>query len=394
MTSSYDGTGGRGGTAAGGSNVSRGGAGGTAGSIVANGGRAGTGSSGAAGNATGAMAGIGGTTASGGISGAGGTAGTAGTGASGATGLGGMSGAGGTTGTGGAAARGGTSGGSGGGTTASGGISGAGGTAGTAGTGASGATGLGGMSGAGGTTGTGGAAARGGTSGGSGGGAATGGAMGTNSCPQGGAVDCSSGGALKLTPAGQVTSFSAVDWNSVSGLWCDAQGLGGSIFAYPAATDGPTTSARAVVDTTAQNLRFDLAVLQGSSAGGGLLFDSCVNASTFNAVQFTAAITSGSLPGCDWQVLLLTQDQRPVTATDPTGGTCTSNCYRLPAFAPATIPTATATTFVAPFSGFSNPSGSAIAAPTQIVGLQWQVNSAPGACTVELRIDNIKFVSQ
>lgn len=339
MTSSYDGTGGRGGTAAGGSNVSRGGAGGTAGSIVANGGRAGTGSSGAAGNATGAMAGIGGTTASGGISGAGGTAGTAGTGASGATGLGGMSGAGG-------------------------------------------------------TTGTGGAAARGGTSGGSGGGAATGGAMGTNSCPQGGAVDCSSGGALKLTPAGQVASFSAVDWNSVSGLWCDAQGLGGSIFAYPAATDGPTTSARAVVDTTAQNLRFDLAVLQGSSAGGGLLFDSCVNASTFNAVQFTAAITSGSLPGCDWQVLLLTQDQRPVTATDPTGGTCTSNCYRLPAFAPATIPTATATTFVAPFSGFSNPSGSAIAAPTQIVGLQWQVNSAPGACTVELRIDNIKFVSQ
>jgi hypothetical protein len=43
---------------------------------------------------------------------------------------------------------------------------------------------------------------------------------------------------------------------------------------------------------------------------------------------------------------------------------------------------------------FSNPSGSTIATPKQVVGLQWQVSSGSagaGTCTVELRIDNIKL---
>ena len=30
--------------------------------------------------------------------------------------------------------------------------------------------------------------------------------------------------------------------------------------------------------------------------------------------------------------------------------------------------------------------------PEQIVGLQWQVNSSSGACTVELRLDDIAFI--
>jgi len=46
---------------------------------------------------------------------------------------------------------------------------------------------------------------------------------------------------------------------------------------------------------------------------------------------------------------------------------------------------------------FDNPSASTVATPSQIVGLQWQVNSGnsgSGTCTVELRIDNIRFVTQ
>ena len=36
-------------------------------------------------------------------------------------------------------------------------------------------------------------------------------------------------------------------------------------------------------------------------------------------------------------------------------------------------------------------SASDMPAPAQIVGLQWQVNSTSGPCTVELRIDDVAF---
>jgi len=121
-----------------------------------------------------------------------------------------------------------------------------------------------------------------------------------------------------------------------------------------------------------------------------------VNASAFTSVQFTATLTMGSLSGCAWQVQLQTQDQRPSTSTNPSGGTCASNCNRFPAYAIAAAPpmSPTTMTFMAPFSGFNNPAGSTIAPPTQVVGLQWQVNSSggTGTCTVELRIDDIKFM--
>ena len=79
------------------------------------------------------------------------------------------------------------------------------------------------------------------------------------------------------------------------------------------------------------------------------------------------------------------------------GGTCnatTTTCERYPA-ATLAAPTATATTFTVRFTAFNNPSMSTVATASQIVGLQWQANSSnSGACTVELRIDNIKFVTQ
>jgi hypothetical protein len=196
---------------------------------------------------------------------------------------------------------------------------------------------------------------------------------------------------LKLAD-GQVADFSAAQWNSTAAKWCDADGLDGGVSSYA----GTPSTAAAVVDATAQNLKLNLMVVSGGYAGGRVNFDSCVDARAFNSVQFTASVTAGSLTGCNWLVQLQTQDQRPSTLTNPTGGTCnstTTTCERYPA-ATLAAATATATTFTVRFTAFNNPATSAIATPSQIVGLQWQVESGGGACTVELRIDNIKFVTQ
>ena len=206
-------------------------------------------------------------------------------------------------------------------------------------------------------------------------------------------LDCSSAGALKL-PDGQVADFSTAEWNASTSTWCNPDGLSGTLFSYSGATPSAATVA---VDTTAQNLKLNLTVGAMGYAGGGLTFDSCVNASSFTSIQFTAAITAGSLTGCTWQVQLQTQDQRDSTGTNPSGGTCdatTTTCYRYPAVTGLTAPTATAGTYRETFTAFNNPSSSTISTPTQVTGVQWQVNSGSsgaGTCTVELRIDSIIF---
>jgi hypothetical protein len=211
-------------------------------------------------------------------------------------------------------------------------------------------------------------------------------------CPLGGVLDCTTAGALMLTPDGLVTDFSAADWNTTTAKFCDAHGLDGTTFSYA----GTSSTSTAAVDTTAHNLKLNFMVVATGYAGGGLLFDSCVNATTFNAVQFTAAVTAGSLTGCALQVQVQTQDQRASSATNPSGGTCAANCYQFPAYVITPSPPATPMTITALFSGFNNPASSTIPTRTQIVGLQWQANSASGTgtCTVELRIDDIKFITQ
>jgi len=215
---------------------------------------------------------------------------------------------------------------------------------------------------------------------------------GANSCPLGGRLDCTSAGSLKLTPDGQVVDFSAPEWSATTMKWCDADGLDGGLSSYA----GTGSTAAAVVDTTAQNLKLNFMVSAGQYAGGRINFDSCVDARGFNSIQFTASITAGSLTGCTLQVQLQTQDQRPSTATNPMGGTCTAaTCERYPAAA-LTAPTATAAAQTVRFTAFDNPANSAIATASQITGVQWQVNSSNGSgtCTVELRIDNVRFVTQ
>ena len=192
---------------------------------------------------------------------------------------------------------------------------------------------------------------------------------------------------------GQVADFSAAEWNNLAAKWCDADGLDGGLSSYA----GTPSTAAAAVDATAQDLKLNLMVVAGGYAGGRVNFDSCVDARAFNSVQFTASVTAGSLTGCNWQVQLQTQDQRPSTLTNPTGGTCnstTTTCERYPA-ATLAAATATATTFTVRFSSFNNPANlrDRDAEPNRRAAVAGRLGNG-GACTVELRIDSIKFVTQ
>jgi len=261
--------------------------------------------------------------------------------------------------------------------------------------------------GSGGTTGVGGftSAGSGGTTGGGSGGMTGGGTGGVvvNQCPNGGTLDCTN---PVMLSDGLVTDFSAMQWSTALGKYCDASGLRGSPFGFVGSTltdGGATPGGMASVDTTARNLKLNLVVAPGSYAGAGISFESCVDASSFNTFQFTASITAGSLDGCVWQVQLQTQEQRPVTQTSPPGGTCNpdaGSCYAFPAAPNLTIPTATPMTITLPFTAFTtNPSMAPMA--KQLVGIQWQANSAAppdggtqAGCNVEIRIDDIKFITQ
>jgi hypothetical protein len=257
--------------------------------------------------------------------------------------------------------------------------------------------GLGGTNGFGGSTGLGGNGTAGMTGGGTGG-------VVVNQCPLGGVLDCT---APLMLGDGVVTDFSAMQWSNSLGKYCDSSGLRGSPFGFVGVSTGDAGqvyAGTASVDTTAHNLKINLSVAPSSYAGAGISFESCVDASAYNALQFSAAITSGSLDGCVWQVQLQTQDQRPTTQTSPTGGTCDSTattCYRFPAATMLANPGATPMTMTIPFANFTQNAETTMA--KQVVGIQFQANSAPpvdpdgGAqlsCTVEIRIDDIKFVTQ
>jgi hypothetical protein len=263
-------------------------------------------------------------------------------------------------------------------------------------------TSLGGSTGSGGRT-TGGL---GGTTGGGTGGMTGGGTGGVvvNQCPMGGNLDCT----MPLTLGdGVVTDFSAMQWSGTLGKYCNSSGLRGSPFGFTGVATGDAGqvyAGMASVDTAARNLKLSFAVAPGSYAGGGISFESCVDASSYNALQFTASTMSGSLDGCVWQVQLQTQDQRPTTQTSPTGGTCdqtAGSCYRFPAAINLAAPGATPMTVTVPFANFTQNAEATMA--KQVVGIQFQANSAPPVdpdggsqlpCTVEIRIDDIKFVTQ
>jgi hypothetical protein len=203
------------------------------------------------------------------------------------------------------------------------------------------------------------------------------------------ALDCTM--PFMLQADGHVTDFSNREWNSASGKWCNAGGVHGSIFSFKG--NGAADS-NAISVNADGSLRLALSVSAGSYGGGGIALESgCLDASAFTGVQFSVAVSSGSLTGCTYQLQLQTFEQRPTTQS-PAGG-CdqnTTSCYSFPAAANLAAPSIDATmpTLVQiPFSAFK---AGTMPTPPQIVGLQWQVNSSSGACTVELRIDDIDFI--
>jgi hypothetical protein len=205
------------------------------------------------------------------------------------------------------------------------------------------------------------------------------------------ALDCAA--PAHFGPDGHVTDFSCREWSSSSGKWCSAtNGYHGSTFSFKGTAAGDANAIS--VNTGDGSLRLALTVSQGSYGGGGLAFEGgCVDASAFTGVEFSVAVTAGSIAGCTYQLQLQTFEQRPMTQNPPGGCDLnTTSCYGFPAEAglptPSTDPTMP-TLVTIPFSSFS---ASVAPAPAQLVGLQWQVNSSSGACTVELRLDDIRFI--
>jgi len=202
-------------------------------------------------------------------------------------------------------------------------------------------------------------------------------------------LDCSH--PLTLMPDGHVTNFGPLEYSSAAGKWCDASGFHGSTFSFKG--NGANDSNAVSVDVADGSMKLALSVTSGSYGGGGIAFESCLDASAFTGVQFSIAVSSGSLTGCTYQLQLQTFEQRPTTQSPPGGCDInTTSCYGFPAARnlpdPSTNPSMP-TLVTAPFSSFTS---SVMPAPAQLVGLQWQVNSSGGACTVELRIDDIDFI--
>ena len=264
-----------------------------------------------------------------------------------------------------------------------------------------------GRAGTAGTTGTAGTQGNAGTTGGGGvtGTAGVTGSGGRFACAADQSLNCSA--AVTLS-GGHVTTFSPEEWSPTDGKYCNASGLRGSIFSYsgggPAtADDGGVVSSNAQgVDAPAGNFRLTLTAGPGGYAGGGISFDHCVSASSFNALRFSAWIASGDITGCNFKSQLQTFEQRPTNQSPP--GSCdpdAGSCYNFPTAA-VTLGS-TPTTFTIKFSDFATSATHANPIPGELVGLQWQLESAPpldpdgGAqlpCSVEIRIDDIDFVTQ
>jgi hypothetical protein len=253
----------------------------------------------------------------------------------------------------------------------------------------------------GGRTGTAGTMASGGTSGGgttgSGGSGGTGGAVVMNMCTPKPDLTCGAS-AIHLTD-GKVTDFGPADWSQSNGKWCDASGLRGSYFPYSGGPDGMSTSVAAV---DAESLKLTMTAGSAGYAGGGISFDGCVDVSTYNALTFKAWISGGDITGCNFKSQMQTFEQRPTTQNPPGG--CdpdAGSCYGFPASMNLAL-TTSSQTFTIPFSMFTAGAAHVNPIPGQIVGLQWQLESGMPVgeggtqplCTVEIRVDDIAFVTQ
>jgi len=222
-------------------------------------------------------------------------------------------------------------------------------------------------------------------------------------CPSDQTLDCT--GAPLTLPAsnGTVTSFTPQEWSPMDGKYCNASGLRGSVFSYsgPTVDGGDISSNDHGVDANVGNFRLTLMAGPGGYAGGGISFDHCVNAAAFNALQFSAWIASGDIGTCVFKSQMQTFEQRPTSQLPPGGcDSSTASCFNFPT-APVTL-TTTSQTFTIKFSDFTSSVAPTGTVPAELVGLQWQLESGPAdpdggaqtGCSVEIRIDDVKFVTQ
>jgi len=248
--------------------------------------------------------------------------------------------------------------------------------------------------GTGGTTGNGGSSSTGGSTG-------TGGATGAGGMTALGTLNCNPG--LNPTSATITTFTSGTDWSIASGKWGVLGGLMGSIYSYSGPSSG---SWHAGVDTT--NSLLDIGVLAGTStgpgnvaagdyAGGGMMFNECVDTSNYTGISFTLG---GSNATCDVYFQFKTFDEQASSQ----GGGCDAGCYSFPQEKIVTgsqnISDVTNPIIVhfSDVTGGGKPDGAPIS--MQLVGLQWQLQSSTpvadagqtGCTGAELTIGNVMFV--
>lgn len=189
-------------------------------------------------------------------------------------------------------------------------------------------------------------------------------------------------------PSALITDFSdAVAGNPI--LFGTAPAITGGTFSY--AAPGLTAPVLSLAPGTNGTPALQVAASPGvpTDAGNGffglgLFFDSCVDASAYNAVRFTI---SGTLGGCTIR-FAVTSSENVSPADDPRGACTEASCF------PPSTPIAVAGTTVVPFFDFTFPGSPNIVDPTSLIGIQWQMDTPPGvACNANFSIDDITFVN-
>jgi len=188
-----------------------------------------------------------------------------------------------------------------------------------------------------------------------------------------------------------ITDFSAASFNGNKGRFANDPNLTFYTYSYhdPNAANGSNADK---VDGGVFTFSGEVDSSAGSSyAGGGMHFDSCVNTTTYTGVQYTL---TGSTGGCTISFDLETYSQQPINDR----GGCASYCYRFP----NTLVTPRSTPITVLFSDLAGTGipGSAAAMASEIMGMRWQLELAPGqvdagqtSCTFSLTVDDVKFVN-
>ncbi len=188
-------------------------------------------------------------------------------------------------------------------------------------------------------------------------------------------------------PSALITDFSdAVDGNPI--LFGTPPEITGGTFSY--AAPGLTAPVLSLAPGTNGTSALQVAASPGLPTDGGgffgfgLFFNSCVDASAYNAVQFTI---NGTLGDCTMR-FAVSSSQTVNPDADPRGSCTETSCF------PPSAPIGIAGTTVVRFSDFTFPGSPNIVDPTSLLGIQWQMDTPPGvACNASFSIDDIRFVN-